>query len=324
MAQAPNQPAGGGGAGFVRQIVTDPKNVPDVMRLYGYPGASSEENHERLYLSPDLTNYVEIPANDVMHRMAVPAEQDPHGGVYLWVKKDAALIYKMAPAAQALASYFAGVIAGAAAAAGPVPQPWAAQYIPGAIGGNTLYPHVCTPQCNTHYPYCGTVTPACTYPGSVCGCRYPGAAAMAAASPLTLCAAEGGLCTPDCPTYPQRCGVSPICQVTAICQPTRMTPCFPTQGCGGGGGGGVGGGGGWISWDCDPDVAARAAAAPQAAGFGYRTVDWLCFPTPACRFGVAAPQAAAFATPACSVICHGTPACTAGCGGWGGGPVPIR
>jgi hypothetical protein len=48
MAQAPNQPAGGG-ADFVRQIVTDPKNVPDVMRLYGYPGGSSEEGHERLY-----------------------------------------------------------------------------------------------------------------------------------------------------------------------------------------------------------------------------------------------------------------------------------
>src|SRR5262249_49971108 len=100
------------------RIVTDPNNVPDVMRLYGYPGASSEENHERLYLSPDLTNYVEVPANAILHRMAVRHEQDPHGAVTLWVRRDAALVYKAPPGAQALAQYFAGAIAGAAAAGG--------------------------------------------------------------------------------------------------------------------------------------------------------------------------------------------------------------
>src|SRR6516164_1304374 len=110
MARAPKQPESERSADFVRSIVTDPKNVPDVMRLYGYPGASSEEGHERLYLSPDLTNYVEIPANAILHRMAVPADQDPHGAVCLWVKKDAALVYKMAPAAQAMAHYFGGAI----------------------------------------------------------------------------------------------------------------------------------------------------------------------------------------------------------------------
>ena len=60
MAQAPRT-SGEGAADFIRQIVSDPKNVPDVMLLTGYLGASSEEGHDRLYLSPDLTNYVEIP-----------------------------------------------------------------------------------------------------------------------------------------------------------------------------------------------------------------------------------------------------------------------
>ena len=59
MAQAPKVNADR--ASFVRDIVSDPKAVPDVMLLYGYLGASSEEGHERLYLSPDLTNYVEVP-----------------------------------------------------------------------------------------------------------------------------------------------------------------------------------------------------------------------------------------------------------------------
>jgi hypothetical protein len=58
MARAPHESGGektgGDDASFVRDIVSDPKNVPDVMLLYGYMGASSEEGHDRLYLSPDL------------------------------------------------------------------------------------------------------------------------------------------------------------------------------------------------------------------------------------------------------------------------------
>ena len=121
MAQAPRQTGGEGTADFIRHIVTDPKNVPDVMLLTGYLGASSEEAHERLYLSPDLTNYVEIPNTAILHQAPLPKEQDAHGGVTLWVRKDAALQYKMAPAAQALANYFAGAIqAGAQGAPGGV------------------------------------------------------------------------------------------------------------------------------------------------------------------------------------------------------------
>ena len=89
MAQAPQSP--GGNDNFIRRIVTDPKNVPDVMLLTGYLGASSEEAHERLYLSPDLTNYVEIPNTAILHQAPLPKEQDAHGGVTLWVRKDAAL-----------------------------------------------------------------------------------------------------------------------------------------------------------------------------------------------------------------------------------------
>src|SRR5262249_15441421 len=112
VAKNPDQP--GGGAPFVRAIVSDPNSVPDVMLLYGYVGASSEAEHERLYLRIDLSNYVEIPKSAILHRAAAPTEQDPHGGVTLWVKQDAKLVYKMAPGAQALAHYFAGQIQAAA------------------------------------------------------------------------------------------------------------------------------------------------------------------------------------------------------------------
>jgi hypothetical protein len=54
MAQTPQQPRGNV-APFVQPIVSDPKNVPDVMLLTGYLGASSEEGCKSPYLSPDLS-----------------------------------------------------------------------------------------------------------------------------------------------------------------------------------------------------------------------------------------------------------------------------
>ena len=68
---SPNDPPSGTGGShdspFVRAIVKDPANVPDVMQLYGYGGASSEEGHDRLYLSPDLSAYVEVPRAAILH-----------------------------------------------------------------------------------------------------------------------------------------------------------------------------------------------------------------------------------------------------------------
>ena len=164
MAQKPNQPGDESGAQFVRQIVTDPNNVPDVTLIYGYLGASSEEDHERLYLSTDLANYVEIPKSAILHRAAASKEQDPHGGTTLWVKKDAALINKMAPAVQALAHYFAGAIqAGAGPAeAGPrAAGPGAAA----AVWPTFVAPASCGIACTVAPPCHTQVTPCQTLAG---------------------------------------------------------------------------------------------------------------------------------------------------------------
>ena len=138
MAQPPRPAANGDN--FVRHVVPDPKNVPDVMLLYGYLGASSEEADERLSLSADLSNYVEVPTASILHRAQSAAEKNSLGGVTLWVRKDAALKYKMAPAAeaaqQALAAYFTEAIqAGAGgAAAAPNSSDNSAAALPAADG----------------------------------------------------------------------------------------------------------------------------------------------------------------------------------------------
>src|SRR5580700_7312048 len=121
MAQAPQTP--GGNDNFIRHIVTDPKNVPDVMLLTGYLGASSQEDHERLYLSPDLSNYVEIPKAAILHQAPLPKEQAAHG----------------------LANYFAGAIQAGAQGA---PRGAGAAVGPRA----TIGVHCATFNCSLHCP----------------------------------------------------------------------------------------------------------------------------------------------------------------------------
>jgi hypothetical protein len=210
MAQAPRQHGGDGAADFIRQIVSDPKNVPDVALLTGYLGASSEEGHERLYLSPDLTNYVEIPKDAILHQAPLPSEQDAHGGVTLWVKKDAALQYKMAPAAQALANYFAGAIQAGAQGAAPVAQPLQPATFAQA-GCPVTLPNVCRV---TLVHSCGV---DCTVVGPAC--RLP--------TQRTPCAAAS--CGIDCSV------IGPACQshfhTCAPCVTQNRTPC-PAATCG--------------------------------------------------------------------------------------------
>ena len=206
MARAP-MPPDANGAPFVRNIVSDPKNVPDVMLLYGYLGASSEEGCQRLYLSPDLSNYVDIPASSVLHQMAAPQEQDPYGGVTLWVKKDAALIYKMAPATQALAYYFAGAIQAQAALTPGVPQ----------AGPAPRVATEATPCLNTHANtcHCPVTTQCRNSPAIVCGtqgmCSYIGCGNSLA-----------------CPTGQIQCDITNLCAITWDCN-TQFT-CPPVCG----------------------------------------------------------------------------------------------
>ncbi len=216
MARAPNTPDNG--ENFVHHIVADPKNVPDVMMLYGYPGASSEEGHERLYLSADLSRYVEVPRTAILHREHAAKEQDPHGGVTLWVKKDAALINKMAPAQQAaqqaLAYYFAGALQGGAAGAqamgpGGPPQTIVEAACPASIA--------CTAEC-THVGPCLThiVTCAAT-------CHATCAATCAATCHVTCHAT----CVPHACTL-ATCGVTCIATCHVTCAATCVATCHAT------------------------------------------------------------------------------------------------
>jgi hypothetical protein len=211
MAHAPRESGGAAPADFVRNVVSDPKNVPDVMLLTGYPGASSEEAHERLYLSADLSSYVEIPRTAILHQAAVPSEQDSNGAITVWVRKDAALQYKMSPAAQAIANYFVGAIQAGAQGAG-------AGY--GAVGGIQPTPTAIP----THYLICQPTRfqPQCPYPSEICthvgACptRHPGYCPLPAGGPA-LRPTVAASCAP-CLTHAVTC---------APCHTVGETVCLP-------------------------------------------------------------------------------------------------
>jgi hypothetical protein len=240
MAQAPRRPDGNDS--FIRHIVTDPKNVPDVILLTGYLGASSEEAHERLYLSADLTNYVEIPNTAILHQAPLPKEQDAHGGVTLWVRKDAALQYKMAPAAQALANYFAGAIQagaqGAPRGAGAAVGPRATIGVHCATFNCSLHcPTEITPCINTHANTCFCpVTHACPSQNQLCqsqgACTYVGCGASLACTQVLLC---GGVAAAAVQAGPGAtfgaCGaaVAAVAATVRFC-PTDITPCINSHG----------------------------------------------------------------------------------------------
>ncbi len=88
------------GENFVAKLVPDPASPPDLMRLAGYRGASSQEGHVRLYGNPELSIYWDIPEGDVVYEQPVPADVDPLGAVTLWVKRDSKIVSNASQSAQ--------------------------------------------------------------------------------------------------------------------------------------------------------------------------------------------------------------------------------
>jgi hypothetical protein len=127
MATAPTPtPAPDAHASFVGKLVADPRQPPNTLLLTGFLGASSDEGHTRLYFDPQLSDYVEIPDDAILHKQDVPAGLSPLGASYVWVRRDATLIHGPIGPDRLKASFLEGRVArdhAAAAAAMPhLPQ----------------------------------------------------------------------------------------------------------------------------------------------------------------------------------------------------------
>lgn len=246
---------------FVAKIVTDPKQHVDTSLLQGYLGSSSEDNSTRIYLDPALSQYMDVPNEQIIHVEPLPKDQSPLGGSFIWLRKDAEVVTGKAGGQRRKSTFLEGSLQ-AEYAANPNYKPT----IPVFCGERTpeircpvtsngchytqvcpTYPH-CTQYCTYHYacyPQQGGGMP--TSSPEACpaaqpaygGAQMPGVEAGPVAYQTTqpnciLPVTHAPLCTHtvyvnQClhTVYYQNCYVtlSPICHITKVC-PYQTVACF--------------------------------------------------------------------------------------------------
>ena len=78
---------------LVEHLLPDPSQEhPNVRVLAGFVGNSTQEGNVRLYLTPALDVYLEIPRQAIVKRQSLASEQNPLAGTMLWVKQDADVV----------------------------------------------------------------------------------------------------------------------------------------------------------------------------------------------------------------------------------------
>lgn len=78
---------------LIDHLVLDPSQTPNVAMLSGFLGKSNRNGFWRLYLTPELNNYVEFSEEDVMHSKPINTKESPLGGTFVWIKKDAEILH---------------------------------------------------------------------------------------------------------------------------------------------------------------------------------------------------------------------------------------
>jgi hypothetical protein len=94
----------------IDRLVPNPAEVPDVRCYYGLVGNSASKDSWRLYLSPNLTNYIEFSKKDVVHYEPLKSEEKPLGGTLVWLKRDAKVRRIQATPQDAQSSFLQGSV----------------------------------------------------------------------------------------------------------------------------------------------------------------------------------------------------------------------
>jgi len=87
---------------FVANVVSDPREPPDVLFLMGFVGRAPDADSTRIYLDVQLAAYVDLPSSEILHAQPLPRSQSPLGGQYLWVLRSGATMDKLREAGRRL------------------------------------------------------------------------------------------------------------------------------------------------------------------------------------------------------------------------------
>ena len=93
---------------LVEQLASEPSQLQPMRILVGFLGKSTQEGYQRLYFTPDLSEYVEVPPGGILHTRPLPPEQSALGGTMVWVKGDTTLEYRRIVSSQVQAAFLQG------------------------------------------------------------------------------------------------------------------------------------------------------------------------------------------------------------------------
>jgi hypothetical protein len=96
---------------LISRLVPDPADIPNVRMYVGLLGKSLRKGYWRLYTSPQLTEFVEIREEDIVHAEQMDAAQAMPRGTAAWIKADAQLIRTQMGARQVQTDFLSGDIA---------------------------------------------------------------------------------------------------------------------------------------------------------------------------------------------------------------------
>lgn len=105
---------------LVRALVSDPAQLPDVLCLVGLLGRSDHDGIWRIYLTVDLTQYIEVDEVDVLYARSIGSPEDAFGGQAVWVKRTARLRHSVATTSLRAQTEFLRGDVGTAFTSGPI------------------------------------------------------------------------------------------------------------------------------------------------------------------------------------------------------------
>jgi len=107
---------------LVEALASDPNQSPQpATRLFGYPGPAADSKSTRLWLDLDLTSYVDVPNEAIVHHQTLENDQ----GTILWVEPSATLSHATTQSQEVEAEFLGG----------PISQAHLAAAAPPAVGG---------------------------------------------------------------------------------------------------------------------------------------------------------------------------------------------
>ena len=95
---------------LVEKLVSDPSQPAEVTVLVGFLGKSAQAGTWRLYLTPDLSEYLEFPEESVRHSEEVKIVQSALPRTAVWVDRDADIVHNRSQR-QAYSDFLRGELA---------------------------------------------------------------------------------------------------------------------------------------------------------------------------------------------------------------------